>query len=110
MEGWVWVIAADGFTAKLNDENVFVRLHVVLQESVSNDHVNSVRFDELSDLNFLDATKVGDELEIQIAGRPAGFALTDCVSTNDHGLALEIRKHSQALIDELFILQRSSFR
>jgi hypothetical protein len=76
---------------------------------VSDDHVNSGRFDELSDLDFLDVPKVRDELESQIAGRLARPALADRVPFYDHELAVEVRKHAQALIDELFVLQRFTF-
>jgi hypothetical protein len=45
----------------------------------------------------------------QIAGRLARPALADRVSFYDHELSLEVRKHAQALIDELFVSQRFAF-
>ena len=75
MEGRVWVTAADGLALRLSDKNVFVRVYVFLKEPVSDDHVNSCCFDVLGNLDFLDIPKVGDELEIQIAGRLACPAL-----------------------------------
>ena len=71
---------------------------------MSDDHVNSSCFDELSDLDLLDVPEMRDELEGQIAGRLARSALADRVSFYDHELALEVRKHAQALIEELFVL------
>lgn len=76
---------------------------VVLQEPVSDDHVDSGSFDELSHLDFLDVTKVCNELESQIFGKLARLALADRVSFYDHELSLEVRKHAQALIDEFFV-------
>jgi hypothetical protein len=88
----------------LGHEDVFVRVDVVLQEPVGNDHVNTGRFDELSDLDLLDGPKVPSELESQIGSRLARTALANRVSFYDHALSVEPRKHAQALIDELFSL------
>ena len=73
---------------------------------MGNDHVDSSRLHELCDLDLLDVSEVGDELERQVAGCLAGAALANRVALDHHELPVEVREHAQALIDELFASKR----
>lgn len=65
---------------------------------------HSGHFDELSDLDLFDVPEVRNELERQIAGRLARIALAERAPFYVHELSLEVRKHAEALVDELFVL------
>jgi hypothetical protein len=97
---------AQGVTAGLGYKDVLICADVVLQESVGNDHVDSGRLYELSNFDLLDVSEVGDELECQVAGRLAGAALANRVSLDHHELPMEVREHTQALIDKLLASKR----
>jgi hypothetical protein len=102
----ICIVLAHGGTAGLGDEDVLVCADVVLQEPVGNDHVDPGRLHELCNLDLLDVSEVHDELERQVAGRLAGAALANRVPLDHHESLVKVGEHTQALVDELFALQR----
>ena len=73
---------------------------------MGDDHVDPGRLHELCDLDLLDVSEVGDELECQVAGGLAGAALANRVPLDHHEPLVEVCEHAKALVDELFAPQR----
>ena len=77
-------------------EDVFVRRDSVLQQAVSDDHVDSRAFCELPYLDFLNDAVMGDELQAQIRRLRASTTLAYRVPLDELDLRVEAFEHAQA--------------